>query len=371
MNRRLIRNLVVVFAALVVTGLARVPFDRALHAGLEKHGLLRKPIDLDTRQKLGQTGAAIALGGNRTLVATLLNIRAHVFWENQKWDQVEDQYRTIVVLQPRNRYYWEVASWHLAPNAYSDYIDKPEIPKQRRERLQREFFRRGMAFLEQGVKNNPEDWRLWATYAGANSQMWRPMDLDLAADCYKRSYELSGNQQVLRGYLYCVSRVDGREAEAWEVAKAVWAHPHNRQFISARTVYFVMQNWANPPEDERLSLEELYAQAHGMTAAELTPEQVRAVRRDALADFTDYWFRQHEKERYRVYGLEEVINELCREFEVPAEMHPLRHPPDKMVPDPRLESAENLEDRRNPWWRVWMNVYRPQLRSLLDRDAAS
>ena len=157
---KLIRNLSVVLAAVILTGLLRRPFDDRLAANMQERNLLPPPIELDTREELGQTALAIALGGLRPLAATMLNIQAHGYWEEQDWYELERSYVTIVALQPRVRYYWDTGSWHLYSNAYADYADKPGLSEGRRKRKQKEFFERGIAFLERGVQQNPQDYIL-------------------------------------------------------------------------------------------------------------------------------------------------------------------------------------------------------------------
>ncbi len=302
------RNLAVVFAVLAASGLARLPLDERLTGGLRRRGLLQEPLSIETREDLGQTGLAIALGGLRSLIASLLNLRAHVHWENQEWFELEQTYRTIHALQPRTRYYWEVAAWHLISNAYRDYHDKPGVPPGRRRELQKRFFEKGIGFLEEGVRKNPDDWRLWATLGFSHSQPWRPRNDAAAAEAYRRAYQLSGNLQTQRHYLYALSRIPDNRAAAWETAQAVWAAPHNRKFPTVRSTYYALQQWADPPPSRTLGIEEIFGS-----------------RRNALLNLADSW---HLKEQgFPVYGFRETIEELCREFDVPEEIHPLRHPP--------------------------------------------
>ena len=78
---KLFLNLTVVLAAVVLTGMLRRPLDDRLTDDMRERNLLPSPIEMDTREELGQTTLAIALGGLRPLVAAMLNIRAHGYWE--------------------------------------------------------------------------------------------------------------------------------------------------------------------------------------------------------------------------------------------------------------------------------------------------
>ena len=57
-----LRNLSVVLAVIVLTGFARRPFDDRLSESMQERNLLPPPIGMDTREELGQTALAIALG---------------------------------------------------------------------------------------------------------------------------------------------------------------------------------------------------------------------------------------------------------------------------------------------------------------------
>ena len=109
----------ILVVALVAFGAARMPFEAALSRELRQAGLTPPPLDIATRDKIGQTSSAVALGGLRTLVATFMNVRAFGFFQEQRWDDVADTFETIVALAPRTRYYWEPGAWHMAYNAGS------------------------------------------------------------------------------------------------------------------------------------------------------------------------------------------------------------------------------------------------------------
>lgn len=354
-----IRNIIVVLASLVLVGLAKLPYDERLEADMLERGLLPEPIELDTREKLGQTSVAIALGGLRSVIASMMNIGAHVHWENQEWFELEQDYRTIVTLQPKTRYYWTVAGWHLYSNAYADYESKPGITEGLRKRQQQEFFEKGISFLDGGLAANPNDWRMWAEKGNALSQWWRPRDLDKAAEAYRNAFALSGNLQIQRNHVYVLSRIRGREKEAWEAAREMWAEPRNRRFPSPRTIFYALQHWAQPPARETVSVEEIYQSPY-----------------TAARDVPDYWFRQ--KEGYPMYGIPELLQRLSESFQIPESIRPLRFEPNRsfsyhpLTGEPFVNPATG-ELRERDWASLWMDEIRHhyqrilRLRSILDR----
>ena len=112
------RNMILLIA-LLAFGVVRMPFEAGLAKELRAAGLTPPPLEIGTREKIGQTSSAVALGGLRTLVATFLNLRAFSFFQEKRWDDVADTYDMIVDLAPHTIYYWESAASHSAYNASS------------------------------------------------------------------------------------------------------------------------------------------------------------------------------------------------------------------------------------------------------------
>ncbi len=336
---KLARNLSVVLLAIVVVGFARRPLDDHFVESMQERNLLPPPISLDTREELGQTSLAIALGGLRPLVAAMLNIQAHTHWEQQDWYELEQAYRTIVALQPRVRYYWEIGSWHLYSNAYADYSDKPGVTEGRRRLRQKEFFEKGIAFLERGVEQNPRDWRLYHLLGSALSSSHRPQNLERAEECFARGYAESGVPRLQRFHAYCLSRIPARKAEAWEAIHAVWTGGEQHRKPTTQTVFFALQSWAG---EAGYGLEDIFG------------SRVRAA-----AHLPDYWFRQVEG--FPMDGVSETLTQLCEEFEVPRHLNPLLYSPEHVfernpfTKQPFGTHPLTGKPRTRTWRNLWMN----------------
>lgn len=336
---KLARNLVVVLTALILVGFIRRPYDDKVANDLRDRDLLPPPLSLDTREELGQVGLAIALGGLRPLMASMLNIQAHSHWQEQEWYELEGRYKTIVALQPRIRYYWDTGSWHLYSNAYADFATKPGLSEGRRERKKQEYFDKGIAFLERGAEANPKDWRLWAQLGNAHSSNFRPQDFGRAAACFERGYKINGHPQLLRHHVYALSRVPERADEAWEVAQRMWADEYNRRYSSPITIFYALQYRAG---ESTYSLEDIFGSR--LVAARKLP---------------DYWFRQVEG--FPMNGVAELLGELCEEFEIPEYARPLRFPAEKeFQANPFNEKPYPLDPRtgepkKRTWRSIWMN----------------
>ncbi len=96
-------KIAVLAVAVLAFGALRLPYEARLSGELRAAGLFPPPLEIGTRDKIGQTSSAVALGGLRTLVATFLNLRAFTFFSEQRWSDVEDTFNTIVDLAPRTR----------------------------------------------------------------------------------------------------------------------------------------------------------------------------------------------------------------------------------------------------------------------------
>ena len=188
-------------ATLVVAGIVRAPIEQALTEDLREKKLLQQPLDLEVRQKVGQGFWAVSLGGLRTLVATILNLRAFGQFENQEWIKVADSYETIVQLAPHTAYYWETGSWHMAYNAAS-YYDRNDIglPDLRARAEWEAWIRKGGAFLEEGVKQNPDNSLLWSRLGWLYVDPNKIRDYDRAAEAFGHAVEAGNAMPYVRRF---------------------------------------------------------------------------------------------------------------------------------------------------------------------------
>jgi hypothetical protein len=301
----------ILIVALLVFGAVRVPIEAALHRNLQSAGLFPPPLQIGTRDKIGQTSTAVALGGLRTLVATFLNLRAFTFFTERRWADVESTFDLIVDLAPRTRYYWETGSWHMAYNAAAD----SELPPLRRKEAWRSSIHRGRAFLERGVANNPHDWSILANLGFLLSDANKlPAFRDTneafaaAADAYRRSYE-TGNSLafVKRAWFYALARIEGREADALAMVRQMHAEgPHHRT-PTLIVLLFVLEAWENPGMDLTGRAIELFG------TAEKAHEALSA-----------HWLRT--RERFPVHGVSAALEKLESQLSIAPENSIFKQP---------------------------------------------
>jgi len=194
---------------LLVAGIVRMPIEQKLTEELREQSMLAAPLKLDTRKKVGQGFWAVSLGGLRTLVATVLNLRAYSYFEGQKWEQVADTYDTIVQLAPNSSYYWDAGHWHMAYNAASHYQIDASLPEIRAKAEWRKWVLRGTAFLEEGVRQNPDNALLWRQLGWIYSDPNKIVDFEKAAAAYGRAVEIGGTlPYVERAEIYALARTE-------------------------------------------------------------------------------------------------------------------------------------------------------------------
>ena len=309
--------------ALLAFGAARMPFEAALQRELRAAGLFPRKLEIGTWDHVDQTRAAVALGGLRTLVATFLNLRAFTFFTEKRWDKVARTFDAIVDLAPRTRYYWETGSWHQAYNAASYYLNDSKLPPLRRREAWRASILRGREFLERGIRNNPDDWSLYANLGFLLSDSNKfPAFRDTnesfyaAAEAYRKSTETGrALDYVRRSRLYSLARVEGREAEALALARSLYAEGVRNHTPTLLALLLVLEAHENPSIDVAARAIALFGSAEKAY--------------DALSG---HW--QRTRERFPVFGLAAGLESLEKTLAVPPEKSVFKQPlPAPLDPD--------------------------------------
>lgn len=239
---------ILVLGMLAASGAASMSWEHRFSAELRAAGLLKRPLALGTREKLGQTSSAVALGGLRTLVATFLNLRAYDFFETRKWHDLAHTYDIIVELAPNTRYYWETGSWHLAYNASADYRQDPKLPPLRRREAWREAIAEGREFLQAGIRNNPDDWHLQADLGRLLEDARKIPDYAVAAEAFRAAWETGKAPLFIRrSWFYALARAPGRQAGALALGREMFRDPrHHLPTLSA--VLFALESQGGTAE---------------------------------------------------------------------------------------------------------------------------
>lgn len=298
------RKSAVVLLAVLIAGAARIPFERSLMEELRAAKLLPQPLRIGVGEKLGQTGAAVALGGLRTLVATFLNLRAFTAFTDQRWRDVENTYDLVVDLAPQTEYYWLTGSWHLAYNAGSFYQHDKDLPPLRRQEMWRTYVHKGRAFLERGIRNNPGNWRLNMELGSMLIDDFKTAAFGDPAETYAAAAEAyraaadtgQANLFASRALFYALARVPGREDEAISLGEKLFQTRVNRT-PTVRTVLYALHLKRDPSQDA----DALY---HRLFESE----------ERAYAALSDLW---RGREGYPVDGVASRLRELESKLGIP------------------------------------------------------
>lgn len=204
-------------AVLLILGGVKLPLEESATQQLRAAKLLSTPIDLSVRESVGQMSFAAALGGLRSLIASITYLRAYHEWENINWGKVDSLFQITTRLQPRYQNYWDEAAWHMAYNAASSYLYNDKIEPMVRGKLYEQHVQRGIDILNEGLRFLPDDARLWNALAEIYER--RVHDPKKAAECYLQVHRISHNDRYARfaGYQYAQTS----DPELWKKAYAL------------------------------------------------------------------------------------------------------------------------------------------------------
>ncbi len=213
------KRIVQAVLVLLLLGVVKLPLEERLTKRLREERLLSPPLSLDVRESVGQMSFAAALGGLRSLVASIVSLEAYTAFENVDWAKVDSLYQLVTRLQPRASTYWEDASWHMAYNAASSYLYNQELTGPVRGRLYEEHVRRGIEILEEGLTFLPNSERLWARLGDIYKH--RTKEPQKAAEAYLKAFAHGGQAFLQRAAAYELAMMpdDDSQRRALELLK--------------------------------------------------------------------------------------------------------------------------------------------------------
>lgn len=219
--RRILRKTAMALAMLVAFGLLRSPVEDSLTRRLVADKLLMDAQAANLGGLIGQSAFLAVLGGLRPLVAIYTTLHAFDAWSYREWDTVERDYRIIVTLIPDDIDSWKTGAWHLAYNAAASYYLDESLPMATRQRLTREWVRKGIAFLEPGLEQHPRSSALHKQMGDIYRE--KVEDPCLAARHYKLAMEGDAPRSYMRRFHgYFLARCPGHEREAYDFLMALY-----------------------------------------------------------------------------------------------------------------------------------------------------
>lgn len=296
---RLARRYLIAGILLLAAGFVRLPMEAALTAELKERALLPRPLEIGTREQIDQTRWAVTLGGLRTLVATFTYLRAFTAFTELRWPDVERAMDTTVDLAPRTSHYWAEGMRHLSYNAASYYLHESNLPPLRARSEWRRYILKGRAFIERGIRNNPDDPEI-RVHLG--HLLVDPLRIDAfdnptaafasAAESYGAAADTGRTfRYVRRLQAMALARVPGREQEALTLLRKIYADGGNDAPPMVLAVLFTMEMQMTPERDPLELAVELFR----------TPE-------NAYLQLGTFW--QRPQHRFAMHGVASTLAAL-------------------------------------------------------------
>ena len=90
-----LRQTLVIILSLLLFGALKLHYEDNLSETMVEQRLLQPKLSSETRLEVGQISAAAMLGGMRSLIASIWNLRAYYHFENLDWLELEKNYELI------------------------------------------------------------------------------------------------------------------------------------------------------------------------------------------------------------------------------------------------------------------------------------
>ena len=256
--KRTIINFAVVFGVLFVFGIFKVPFEIQMEKEMREKDLLPPKIDMSDRNGIGQAGYAAALGGFRDVLASYNYLKAHNLHVARDWYEMERTLNTVVTLQPRSEYYWEMAGWQLGNNTYSYEKSNHKISPFDRQRLSAEYFEKGDEYFKRGIKAMPHSYKVAMGRIRLLTDEFRMPNFEQAletAEHLMEHGEMDSNELLLAwgSYIYTLAATPGREVETYkELLKLFEVSNIAQRVPTQRVLIYVLQNELMIPVEDRM-----------------------------------------------------------------------------------------------------------------------
>lgn len=221
------KKILLTLALLTGVGAVRLPVEQRHTQALRDENVLQKPAGLSLRDDLGQSLFIATLGGFRSPVASIMELRSVTPWMRGNWGVVEECYAICTKLQPREEHYWDQRAWHQACNARDSYLWESTFTQTNREVYAQQSVDNGIKILQEGVKWLPDSWKLWERLAWYSCMEYNQKpDHRAAAAAYAKASSIAGAPRTYRRFeVYQLTRIPEREKEAWDRLLAFYNDP--------------------------------------------------------------------------------------------------------------------------------------------------
>lgn len=280
-----------------------MPYEQKLSEDLLEQKLIPKRLNLESRLALKQKGFAAGFGSLRPAIAAFISIAAANDHSNQNWQALELKYEDILLLDPHNPHYWEMASWHLISNAAGNSKNKKELSYLTRNKLYHEYIDKGEAIIKRGMEINPHNAKIHELSPNHYASKFRRPNYSKAADEYDRVSKMDDLMDwkhllLKRFQLYSLNKVPERHQEAYDLAVELFEKSSENHLPSLLASVWVGQN--HPLNQVK---------------KEYTVEQIFGSKREAYRALRIQWKFKNQLEVK--YGIEKTLRKLENELNIP------------------------------------------------------
>ena len=239
-------------AAILVFGVLKLPAERELASEHRQSHFADAELNLDLREKVGQLGFVAALSGFRAVLADFLFIQAHAAWERTEWGRLLLLFRQVTALQPHVTLFWDMAAWHMAWNASAAAMNEPSQPRLAlRVKAQREYFAIGKDFLERGIKNNPDNPKLYESMARLYREKYN--DHARASEFFRKAADCPGAPSYDKRFsAYELSYCQGWESQAYLQLRRLYDEGERERLPTLIKRLKYLETKLNIPTDQRI-----------------------------------------------------------------------------------------------------------------------
>lgn len=250
--RPLLRRSAWAVGALLIFGAVRLPVETRLTQEHRAASFGNVRLNLDMRERIGQLGFLAALSGFRSLVADLLWIEAHTYWQRVEYGRMKLLLDAVTTLAPRNINFWELSSWHMAYNASIAALEDRKQPREAlRRKAQREYFLLGKDYAERGIANNPDSYLLYQSLG--NIDKYKLEDHLGASEAFRKSASCPRAPTYEKRFAaYELSYCPGHEREAWERLRTLYDMGPQERLPTLEKQLKAMEDKLELPQEQRV-----------------------------------------------------------------------------------------------------------------------
>jgi hypothetical protein len=221
------KNLAAALLLLAAGGVARIPLEERYTASMREQQLLEPPLNLSLRDELGQTFFIAVLGGFRSVVATIMELKTVEPYIEGNWGLVDQYYAVCCKLQPLEESYWDRRAWQLGANARDSYLYDIRYTEETRHLLAQQSIQKCMDVLLEGTRHRPDSAKLWERLGWYAGMPWNDLrDHAKASEYYARAAATPNARGFYRRFsIYEMAHVPGRELEAWHKLMELYQNP--------------------------------------------------------------------------------------------------------------------------------------------------